>query len=208
MIAPVPRERAQPVVDVGQWLGSEPVETLASPDLLAHQLRGAEDLEVLGDRGSALLELGGESTGVAGRFGEEVEQPATTGLARARYTASDDMVQLCVESFRHVREFRRVVRTHDAWSSAGEPASRLDRSSPSRGSGYGRPGGTRARFWWFHRTRRDWFDWDLYPANPDFVVLADPEGNRFCVIDTGQHRRLQSTGQRQLEPVDVVGQTT
>jgi len=27
-------------------------------------------------------------------------------------------------------------------------------------------------------------DWDLYPADPDFVVLADPEGNRFCVIDT------------------------
>lgn len=27
-------------------------------------------------------------------------------------------------------------------------------------------------------------DWAWYPANPDFVVLADPEGNRFCVIDT------------------------
>ena len=27
-------------------------------------------------------------------------------------------------------------------------------------------------------------DWDLYPENPDFIVLADPEGNRFCVIDT------------------------
>ena len=27
-------------------------------------------------------------------------------------------------------------------------------------------------------------DWDLYPDHPDFVVLADPEGNRFCVIDT------------------------
>jgi catechol 2,3-dioxygenase-like lactoylglutathione lyase family enzyme len=26
-------------------------------------------------------------------------------------------------------------------------------------------------------------DWDHYPADPDFVVLADPEGNRFCVID-------------------------
>lgn len=26
-------------------------------------------------------------------------------------------------------------------------------------------------------------DWDSYPENPDFVVLADPEGNRFCVID-------------------------
>jgi predicted enzyme related to lactoylglutathione lyase len=27
-------------------------------------------------------------------------------------------------------------------------------------------------------------DWDLYPETPDFVVLADTEGNRFCVIDT------------------------
>jgi catechol 2,3-dioxygenase-like lactoylglutathione lyase family enzyme len=27
-------------------------------------------------------------------------------------------------------------------------------------------------------------DWDEYPPDPDFVVLADPEGNRFCVIDT------------------------
>jgi catechol 2,3-dioxygenase-like lactoylglutathione lyase family enzyme len=29
-------------------------------------------------------------------------------------------------------------------------------------------------------------DWDLYPDDPDFVVLADPDGNRFCVIDTGR----------------------
>jgi hypothetical protein len=27
-------------------------------------------------------------------------------------------------------------------------------------------------------------DWPLYPPRPDFVVLADTEGNRFCVIDT------------------------
>jgi catechol 2,3-dioxygenase-like lactoylglutathione lyase family enzyme len=25
--------------------------------------------------------------------------------------------------------------------------------------------------------------WDLYPPDPDFVVLADPAGNRFCVVD-------------------------
>jgi catechol 2,3-dioxygenase-like lactoylglutathione lyase family enzyme len=25
-------------------------------------------------------------------------------------------------------------------------------------------------------------EWD-YPADPDFVVLADPDGNRFCVVD-------------------------
>ncbi|MFE7464394.1 VOC family protein [Streptomyces sp. NPDC057499] len=30
-------------------------------------------------------------------------------------------------------------------------------------------------------------DWDLYPDDPDFVVLADTEGNRFCVIDTGRN---------------------
>ena len=27
-------------------------------------------------------------------------------------------------------------------------------------------------------------DWDRYPPNADFIVMADPEGNRFCVIDT------------------------
>jgi hypothetical protein len=26
-------------------------------------------------------------------------------------------------------------------------------------------------------------DWDQYPANPDFVVVADSEGNRFCLVD-------------------------
>ncbi|MFF2020486.1 VOC family protein [Streptomyces sp. NPDC058171] len=29
-------------------------------------------------------------------------------------------------------------------------------------------------------------DWDAYPPDPDFVVLADPDGNRFCVIDTSR----------------------
>ena len=33
-----------------------------------------------------------------------------------------------------------------------------------------------------HWTER--VDWDLYPDDPDFVVLADTEGNRFCVVDT------------------------
>ena len=27
-------------------------------------------------------------------------------------------------------------------------------------------------------------DWD-YPDDPDFVVLADPDGNRFCIVDAG-----------------------
>ena len=26
-------------------------------------------------------------------------------------------------------------------------------------------------------------DWDRKPADADYVILADPEGNRFCVID-------------------------
>jgi hypothetical protein len=32
----------------------------------------------------------------------------------------------------------------------------------------------------------DRVDWDLYPDDADFIVLADTEGNRFCVIDTGR----------------------
>jgi hypothetical protein len=27
------------------------------------------------------------------------------------------------------------------------------------------------------------FDWDSYPDDPDFVVVADPDGNRFCIVD-------------------------
>lgn len=28
-------------------------------------------------------------------------------------------------------------------------------------------------------------DWDSFPEDPDFVVLADPDGNRFCIVDLG-----------------------
>jgi catechol 2,3-dioxygenase-like lactoylglutathione lyase family enzyme len=28
-------------------------------------------------------------------------------------------------------------------------------------------------------------EWDRMPPDADFVILADPEGNRFCVIDGG-----------------------
>lgn len=28
-----------------------------------------------------------------------------------------------------------------------------------------------------------WVDWDSYPEDPDFIVLEDPEGNRFCIVD-------------------------
>ena len=26
-------------------------------------------------------------------------------------------------------------------------------------------------------------DWDRFPDDPDFIVLADPDGNRFCLVD-------------------------
>lgn len=26
-------------------------------------------------------------------------------------------------------------------------------------------------------------EWDLYPPDPDFIVLADPDGNVFCIVD-------------------------
>lgn len=28
-------------------------------------------------------------------------------------------------------------------------------------------------------------DWDSFPDDPDFIVLADPDGNRFCIVDLG-----------------------
>ena len=28
--------------------------------------------------------------------------------------------------------------------------------------------------------------WDKRPADADYIILADPEGNRFCVVDTSR----------------------
>ncbi|HEX7400208.1 MAG TPA: VOC family protein [Candidatus Limnocylindrales bacterium] len=30
--------------------------------------------------------------------------------------------------------------------------------------------------------------WDRRPPDADYVILADPEGNRFCVVDASEHR--------------------
>jgi catechol 2,3-dioxygenase-like lactoylglutathione lyase family enzyme len=32
-------------------------------------------------------------------------------------------------------------------------------------------------------------DWDSYPGDPDFIVLADTEGNRFCIVDLGHEHQ-------------------
>jgi len=32
-------------------------------------------------------------------------------------------------------------------------------------------------------------DWDRFPDDPDFIVLADTEGNRFCIVDLGHEHR-------------------
>jgi catechol 2,3-dioxygenase-like lactoylglutathione lyase family enzyme len=37
-------------------------------------------------------------------------------------------------------------------------------------------------------------DWDRFPFDPDFIVLADTEGNRFCIVDLG-HRPAGGQGQ-------------
>jgi predicted enzyme related to lactoylglutathione lyase len=36
--------------------------------------------------------------------------------------------------------------------------------------------------------------WDKRPPDADYVILADPEGNRFCVIDRGQAGTLTVMG--------------
>jgi catechol 2,3-dioxygenase-like lactoylglutathione lyase family enzyme len=35
---------------------------------------------------------------------------------------------------------------------------------------------------------REMEDWDGYTEHSDFVVLEDPDGNRFCVIDKSERR--------------------
>jgi hypothetical protein len=35
--------------------------------------------------------------------------------------------------------------------------------------------------------------WDRRPPDADYVILADPEGNRFCVVDAGPSIRPGTT---------------
>jgi hypothetical protein len=35
--------------------------------------------------------------------------------------------------------------------------------------------------------------WDRRPPDADYVILADPEGNRFCVVDTQHSIRADTT---------------
>jgi catechol 2,3-dioxygenase-like lactoylglutathione lyase family enzyme len=37
-------------------------------------------------------------------------------------------------------------------------------------------------------------EWTGRPADADYVILEDPEGNRFCVIDAGPVARPPATG--------------
>jgi catechol 2,3-dioxygenase-like lactoylglutathione lyase family enzyme len=40
-------------------------------------------------------------------------------------------------------------------------------------------------------------DWDRFPDDPDFIVLADTEGNRFCIVDLGHlHPRRPRSASR------------
>ena len=32
-------------------------------------------------------------------------------------------------------------------------------------------------------------DWDSFPEDPDFIVLEDPDGNRFCIVDLSHEYR-------------------
>jgi hypothetical protein len=39
-------------------------------------------------------------------------------------------------------------------------------------------------------------DWPFYDDDTDYVVLADPDGNRFCVVNTGRSRGGRSPADR------------
>jgi hypothetical protein len=39
--------------------------------------------------------------------------------------------------------------------------------------------------------------WDSYPEDPDFIVLEDPEGNRFCIVDLSHEHAVTVPGSGQ-----------
>ncbi|MEO6958079.1 MAG: VOC family protein [Antricoccus sp.] len=50
-------------------------------------------------------------------------------------------------------------------------------------------------------------DWQDFPDDPDFIVVADSEGNRFCLVDIDHvDRRVQSPGGREAVALPDPGQ--
>jgi hypothetical protein len=45
--------------------------------------------------------------------------------------------------------------------------------------------------------------WDRYPPEPDFVVLGDPDGNPFCVVDLSRAPSGQATPSEALSEPDL-----
>ena len=37
-------------------------------------------------------------------------------------------------------------------------------------------------------------EWDRFPDDPDFIVLADTEGNRFCIVNLGHENKDAGVG--------------
>ena len=70
-----------PVADGGEAVGAEVVEALAALALLGDEAGVEEDAEVLGDGGSAHVEVGGEVVDGAVGVGEEAEHAAPGGMA-------------------------------------------------------------------------------------------------------------------------------
>ena len=65
-------EGVQPVLDLGERLSGQVVAPLAPHLLITHQGRSPQHLQVLGDRGTAQVELLGEVSGDPRTLGEDL----------------------------------------------------------------------------------------------------------------------------------------
>ena len=71
-ITPVPFEWVKPLRELGEGFRVQVVVALASALYANHERRLLEDVQVLGDGGSAQVELSGEGSGGAGTIGKQL----------------------------------------------------------------------------------------------------------------------------------------
>ena len=106
VVIPEPLLLRDPVPDRTEPRGDEAVAALSAMPLLRHETGIEQDAQVLGDGGPAHLEMSRNRVDGAVGLDEEIEHPATRGMANCPKD-----ILLAIESHHHAVNIRKLTLT-------------------------------------------------------------------------------------------------
>ena len=122
MVIPEPLVMRNPVPHRTEPRGDEAIAALSAMPLLRHETGTKQDAEVLGDGWAAHLEMSRNRVNGAVSLDEEIEHPATRGMANCPKD-----IRFAIGSHHHVAIIRKQMLTRQV----GIALCRLGRAGPS-----------------------------------------------------------------------------